>query len=417
MKIGVISWGFPPIAGGVEMHLVMICPEMIKLGAEVVVLTAAVKNEPEREKLAGVPVRRSEMLSVSHLESLKKEKKDIYGMARKLFEEFINEEKIEIIQAHNLLMDYYDLSRALTDVCKEKKIPCYLIIHNDKFIDRDNSVVLRILSELPWDKLVSISKYVEGSLRSMASNVSEDKWMTILHGIDLDMFVPFTEKEKEKFKGKYGFAKRRVILHPARIMPWKGIIPAVKALPEIIAEFPDVLMVLTGRTDVIFKEPEEIRKYNEELDRTIKELGVEKNVHIGDYDYEDIPKLTALSDVAIYTTIGDEPFGLCPVEAMACKVPQIVTSSGGLVESVQDSVTGFIISKEEEKIPKQLAECVLRIFRSKELARKMGGAGRAHAEKVFSKTRMARDFIVLSEELLKSKGAENDNRGRSSTTG
>lgn len=401
MKIGVISWAFPPIAGGVEMHLVMICPEMIKLGAGVSVLTATVKGEPEKEKVAGIPVRRSDMLLVSYLENLRNEGKDIYSMGRKLFEKFIEEEGIEVIQAHNLLMDYYDFSKALTDVCREKKIPCYLVIHNDRFIDRDNSEVLRIVSELPWDKLVTISRYVESSLRSMTPNISEDKWMTILHGIDLDMFTPFSEKEKEKFKGKYGFAKRRIILHPARIMPWKGVIPAVKSLPEIIAEFPDVLMILTGRTQVIFKQQEEIGKYNEELDMTIKDLGIGENIHIGDYYYEDIPKLTALSDVAIYTTIGDEPFGLCPVEAMACKVPQVVTSSGGLVESTQDGVTGFIISKEENKIPKQLAECVLRIFRSKELAAKMGEAGRGRAEKVFGKTRMARDFIALSEEILK----------------
>jgi glycosyltransferase involved in cell wall biosynthesis len=158
---------------------------------------------------------------------------------------------------------------------------------------------------------------------------------------------------------------------------------------------------LTGRIKPIYKEEEEIKNYNLLVDQTVKDSKLENNVHIGKYHFSDLPRLTAISDVVIYTTVGDEPFGLCPVEAMACSVPAIITRSGGLVESIIDGKTGFIIEKEEEKVPRQLAEKIVTIFSDPDLAKKMGRAGRERAVKFFDKKRMAKDFIELSEELMK----------------
>jgi glycosyltransferase involved in cell wall biosynthesis len=49
------------------------------------------------------------------------------------------------------------------------------------------------------------------------------------------------------------------------------------------------------------------------------------------------------ADIVVYPTIGEEPYGLVPVEAMSC--PIIASKSGGIPETVVDRVTGYIVSK------------------------------------------------------------------------
>jgi len=395
MNLGVIHWGFPPRGGGVETHLITVLPEVARLGVNVCVLTETMEGQKEEEDVYGIKLFRKEDLLTTKLDERLKNGENLYASSKKLFDEFIKKNKISTIHAHNLHMDYFDLSKALIDSCAENKINCYLIMHNHEFIDRHEETMRKIIKDLPWTKLVPISMFIEKALQKKIPGIPREEWQVVLHGIDLEEFRPLTKIGREDLKKKYGFSGKRVILHPARIMKWKGIIPAIKAMPAIVKKFPDAHLVLTGRIKPIFKAHDEISEYNELVDRTIEELGLKDNVHVGKYTLFDIPKLNALSDIVIYTTIGDEPFGLCPVEAMASGVPAIVTASGGLVESVVDGETGFIIKKDEAKIPAELSERIIRLFSDQNLMEEMGKNGRIRAKKLFGKRRMAKELVSL----------------------
>ena len=93
--------------------------------------------------------------------------------------------------------------------------------------------------------------------------------------------------------------------------------------------------------------------------------------------------------------IEEEPFGLVPVEGMACGKPVVVTRSGGMVESVIDGQAGFIIEKKDAKL---LAEKILLLLKDKELAAKMGRQGREHVAARFTRERMARETAALYED-------------------
>jgi glycosyltransferase involved in cell wall biosynthesis len=397
VNIGVVHWSYLPTIGGVETHLATICPEMAKLGTEVYLLTSRRKGAPDREGNL-MNVTRSDILDTALLESMKEKGQAIPDYARPVFMDFLTRNRVNVVHAHNLHMDYFPVSKTLVDMCHERGVPCVLILHNDVFIDRDEAEMTRILTEVDWDKLVAISNFVKDSVQRRVPAIPEEKFQVILHGIDTDSFFPASRVEKEELKRQYGFGDNRVVLHTARFLRWKGIIPAIQSLPAIIERFPDVKMVLTGRKERVSKE--DLKQYEQEIDRTIVELGLEKNVHIGMYSYSDIPRLTRLADVVIYTTIGDEPFGLVPVEAMASGVPTIVTRSGGLIEGVVDGETGFIIDKDEQTIPAQLATRIVELFSHEGLAGEVGSAGRRRAVEVFDKERMAADLIHLSNSLV-----------------
>ena len=395
MRIGVIHWGFLPRGGGVEAHLATVYPEIVKEGGEVFLLTETFSGFPEEEAVKGIKVIRKDGMSVARLDQRKKAGEDLYPGAYEMFADFIEKYRIQAIHAHNLHMDFYALSKALNDVCQEKGIHPFLILHNQEFIDRDYGTMKRILRDLGWAKLIPISRFIHNELCAKIPQIPGEKYRVIMHGIDLELFRRLSKEEKQRFKEKYGFKGNRVILHPARILRWKGIVPAIKAMPSVVQKFPEVKLVLTGKVSAIVKEQKDIKEYYDLVDETIEELGIKRNVHIGSYRFSDLPDLTALADISIYTTIGNEPFGLCPVEAMASGVPAIVTSSGGLKEAVVDGESGFIITKEEDKIPAELADRIIRIFSDPALAEKMGEAGRIRAEEKFDKRRMAKELRDL----------------------
>ena len=382
------------------MHLLTICPEMVRQGADVSILCGSVAGEPATEEAEGVTVERRDGMVPGRIDEARDAGENVYESSKQMFDAFLDDHGIDVVQAHNLHLDFFDLSRALEDACDERDVPYYLVIHNDIFLDRSEERTYRIMTDVDWDKLVAISHFIRDSMRAELPAIAADKWTVIMHGIDIETFSPVDQTKKEALKQQYGFEGRRVILHPGRFLPWKGILPAVKAMPRIRKRVPDALMVMTGRAQRIYEDQDELALYDAKIDQTIQENDLREHVHIGTYDHDDIPRLDALSDVVIYTTIGEEPFGLVPVEGMACGVPVVVTDSGGLTESVVDRETGFVISKDEENLPQELARRVSELLENEPLAEEMGKKGRERVEEKFDKARMARDFVDLSRELL-----------------
>jgi glycosyltransferase involved in cell wall biosynthesis len=400
LRLGVIHWSFPPVTGGVETHLRTICPEMMRLGAKAIVLSGSVKGRPESEVIAGVTVLRWDSLNLSQLDKAREQGEDVHQASKAAFANFLDEHAIDVVQAHNLHYDYLELSRALEDACSARDVPFYLVIHNDLFVDRSEDTTQHILTDIAWDALVPISNYLRESLASTLPGIPDERWTVILHGIDTDTFSPVDDQNKERLKSEYGFKGRQVILHPGRFLPWKGILPAIRSMPSVIEQEPKALMVMTGRAQRLYRDRSELARYDAQIDAYIEGQDLGKHVHIGNYTHDDIPDLMALGQVVIYTTIGNEPFGLVPVEGMACGTPVIVTNSGGLVESVIDGETGFIISRDETELSDELADRIVELLANPELVRTLGEVGRERVEERFDKRRMANDYIELSRELL-----------------
>ena len=75
-----------------------------------------------------------------------------------------------------------------------------------------------------------------------------------------------------------------------------------------------------------------------------------------------------------------EPFGLAPIEAAACGLPVVAVAEGGVRETVIDGQTGFLV----ENSPAAVADAIDRLLANPELARQLGAAGRANAERMWS---------------------------------
>jgi phosphoheptose isomerase len=111
------------------------------------------------------------------------------------------------------------------------------------------------------------------------------------------------------------------------------------------------------------------------------------------------------SDLKLYYSAADafvtmpwyEPFGMTPVEAMACGVPVIGARVGGIKYSIQENETGFLVEPDN---PRQLADRIATLLSSQRLRQKMGRAGLARVRRSFQWASISESVAKLYERVL-----------------
>ena len=162
------------------------------------------------------------------------------------------------------------------------------------------------------------------------------------------------------------------ILHPARLLPWKGVHVSVGMLAELRRRGHDATLVVTD-TQRIADWDRELDSYRARVVRQIRAHGLESRVRFVRASYSDMPALYREADIVVYPTIGEEPYGLVPLEAMSCARPVVATWSGGIRETVVDGETGFLVERDD---PVMLADRVATLLEQPDLAAKLGERGR-----------------------------------------
>jgi glycosyltransferase involved in cell wall biosynthesis len=100
---------------------------------------------------------------------------------------------------------------------------------------------------------------------------------------------------------------------------------------------------------------------------------------------------------AFVTTPWYEPFGITPVEAMACARPVIGSEVGGIKSTVVDGVTGFLIPSRD---PQAVADRLAALERDPELARGMGEQGLRRAYQQYTWRTVAQQAAAIYADVL-----------------
>jgi D-inositol-3-phosphate glycosyltransferase len=99
----------------------------------------------------------------------------------------------------------------------------------------------------------------------------------------------------------------------------------------------------------------------------------------------EMPALLRSADVVVCAP-WYEPFGIVPLEAMACGVPVVGSAVGGLLDSVADGRTGILVPPRD---PVSIAKAVRSLLDDPVRRTAFGRAGRARALSLFSWERVA----------------------------
>lgn len=191
-------------------------------------------------------------------------------------------------------------------------------------------------------------------------------------GVDLTLFRPDGPAERRPSD-----APRVVVL--SRLVERKGIGNVVTALRRL----PGVQLVVAGGGDAddLRRDPEARRLW-----ALARELGIADRVELrGRIERSAVPELLRSADVVVCVP-WYEPFGIVPLEAMACGVPVVASSVGGLIDTVVHGVTGVHVPP---RSPDRVAEALDALLASPQLRARLGAAGADRARTRYSWERVA----------------------------
>jgi len=174
--------------------------------------------------------------------------------------------------------------------------------------------------------------------------IKPNKIMLLPGGIDLDNFGHASTKEIMRFKKKHGLIGRPTILYVGRIHESKGLQYVVEAIKDINCN-----LLLIGK-DVGYKQTL--------MDKATL-LGIkDKLIFAGILDDKNLKIAYRSSD--IFTLFSEwEGFGIVAIEAMASKLPVIVSDRGSLPYLIKNNQNGLIVGWKNVKKLKEMINLVL----------------------------------------------------------
>jgi glycosyltransferase involved in cell wall biosynthesis len=205
-----------------------------------------------------------------------------------------------------------------------------------------------------------------------AMGIPREKVDVVPCGVDPEVFRPDGPVAD---RGAYPYR----LLQLGRLVPRKGAAVAIAAL----ARLPRTELVVVGGPPAggLDTDPE-VRR----LRRLAAEAGVADRVRLlGGVPTAEVPALMRGADVVLCPA-DYEPFGIVPLEAMACGRPVVASAVGGQLDTVADGVSGRLV---EPRDPEALAAAVADLLADPALRRAYGNAGRRRVLDRFSWARVA----------------------------
>jgi glycosyltransferase involved in cell wall biosynthesis len=213
-------------------------------------------------------------------------------------------------------------------------------------------------------------------------------------GVDLDRFTatgPVAPRED---------GLRRIVV-VSRLVPRKGIEDVIRALTHL----PDAeLLVAGGPPEPRVAGDPEVRR----LQGVAANCGVASRVRfLGGLRRDEVPPLIRSADV-VACVPWYEPFGIVPVEAMACGVPVVGAAVGGLLDTVLHGRSGLLVPPRE---PSAIAEAIGHLLANPSLCRRMGQEGAARARQFYGWRQVAHSTLEVYEHVLDRADGQADQTG------
>lgn len=232
----------------------------------------------------------------------------------------------------------------------------------------------QIIAECPEDEQHLIRLY----------NGSADAIALVPCGVNLEQFHPINRK----------LARRHLDIDPqshlvlvlGRMVPRKGIETVLRAL-SILKERHDHdarLLIVGGETAV--PDPQATPEIGK-LAEVVAELGLNDRVAFaGSKPRDELRFYYSAADVFV-TVPWYEPFGMTPLESMACGTPVIGSNVGGIKFTVRDGETGFLVPPRD---PDALADKILALHGDPRLEQIFSVQGIRRARDIFDWDHIAR---------------------------
>ena len=208
-------------------------------------------------------------------------------------------------------------------------------------------------------------------------NVPERKTRLIYNGVRIDQInSPI----------KNSTPKTLILIIVANLFPYKGHVDLLKAFSIAKNDLPSNWQLLCVGRDEGMLTALKVQSKDSFLDDHVQWLG----------EREDVSQLLSIADIALLCS-HQEGFSNSVLEAMAAKLPLVVTDVGGNSEAVINGETGIVVPS---KNPQALSKAIVKLSNDKKLRIDMGEAAYQRANQYFSIQRCVESHHAVYSELL-----------------
>ena len=404
MKIAILSYRSNPFSGGQGIYVRHLSNSFVELGHEVYVISGPpypdIRNEVTLIKIPSLDLfsveSRIKAFKLSFLISLTNLIEwlgimtggfpEPYTFGRRL-KKFLESSNIKF----DVILDNQSLCYALEDI--QNECPLVTTIHHP--ITKDHKLELEgsrnwkeRLSTNRWHGFLRMQKKVAPNLKHIITisnsskediqaefKIEEDSIDMIWNGIDIDTFKVRDDKK---------IIENRIVTTASADIPLKGLKYLIASLPSIIKEFPLTHLKVIGTSP----QDSTMRALISDLDLNDK---VSFNSELTESEVVDI---YSSADIAVIPSLY-EGFGFGAGEAMACGVPLISTTSGGLKDVIGDAAI-----KIESESSDSISKAVIDLFSDDQKKLHYSKIGRERIEKEFSWNLAARKYLKVFKKAI-----------------
>jgi histidinol-phosphate phosphatase family protein len=245
--------------------------------------------------------------------------------------------------------------------------------------DRAVAEAERIIAECPQDKDDLLQLY----------DADPDRIRIISCGFDPEEFGP---SDKEQARAELGLPlEERIVLQLGRMVPRKGVDNVIRAIARLrhAHNMSAPLLVVGGESRT--PDPAVTPEIGRLRDIAESEGVTDLVTFTGSRERTELRAYYNAADVFV-TTPWYEPFGITPVESMACGTPVIGSAVGGIKTTVRDGVTGYLVPPKD---PAALADRLAHLFRRPALLREFGRQGVHRARTLYTWQRVSTAIEAL----------------------
>jgi glycosyltransferase involved in cell wall biosynthesis len=197
----------------------------------------------------------------------------------------------------------------------------------------------------------------------------------VLHNsIDSQRFRP-DPSDRQRIRRTLGLADGQFTFAIiGQLTPRKGQLETIRAFSDVLKTVPNAALIVVGAP--LFNND---HRYLAKLESAVEELGLRDKVFfLGQRN--DVNALLAAADSVVINS-RREPFGLIVLEALASVTPVVASSVDGVVEIIDDGVTGLLVPFGDRAA---LSSAMIRLAVDPQLCQSLAARGRVTIEKSFT---------------------------------